>query len=115
MFPMGDEHVVADGFVAIIHCLFEGWDVLREMFFNNLTEHFPVLGNMIICVLLSITDSPVTGDRENDVVFLQKLFQIRKKLLPFNSRSFITVTFLGGIRRKNMRYLSTCQIRVSLG
>lgn len=28
MFPVGDEHIVAYGFVAMIHCLFEGRDVL---------------------------------------------------------------------------------------
>ena len=27
--PMGDEHVVADGSVAMIHGFLEGWNVLR--------------------------------------------------------------------------------------
>jgi hypothetical protein len=78
MLPMGDEHIVAYGLVAMIHCLLEGWYVLWGSFFYNLTEHLPVLGDMVVTILLCVADSPVTGDRENDVVFLQKLFQIRE-------------------------------------
>ena len=70
MLPTGDKHVVAYGFVTVIHRLLKGVDILRRTFLNNLTEHFPVLGNMILTVLFGIADTPVTGYRQDDVVFL---------------------------------------------
>jgi len=72
VFPMGDKHIIANGLVAMVHCLFEGWYVLWRLFFYNLSERFPVLGNVIIGVLLRIADTPMTSDRKDDVVFLQE-------------------------------------------
>ena len=71
MLPMGNEHMIADGFVAVIHSLFKGWDILRRALLDNLTEHFPVFVNMVVAILLGVADTPVTGNGKNDVVFLQ--------------------------------------------
>ena len=61
MLPMGNEHIIADRLVAVIHCLFKGGYILRRTLLDNLTKHFPVLGNVIFTILLGVADSPVTG------------------------------------------------------
>jgi hypothetical protein len=72
MLPMGYEHVITHRFVAVIHRLLEGGDILRGTLLYNLTEHFPVFSDMIISILLRVADSPMTGNREYDVVFLKE-------------------------------------------
>ena len=78
MFPMGDEHVVAYGLVAMIHCLFKSRHILGRTFLDYLTKHLPVFSDVIVAVLLCVADSPVASYREDDVIFMQNFLKIRE-------------------------------------
>lgn len=62
MLPMGNEHIIADRLVAMIHCLFKGGYILGRALLDNLAEHFPVLGDMVFAVLLCVADTPMTSN-----------------------------------------------------
>ena len=70
MLPMGYKHIIPHSLVTMIHRFFKSWNILRATFFDNLAKHFPIFSNMVISVLLSIANTPVTRYWEYDVVFL---------------------------------------------
>ena len=70
MFPMGDEHIIAYGFIASVHSLLESREIFRAAFLDNLTKRLPVLANVVAGILTGIADTPVAGYGEYDVILL---------------------------------------------
>ena len=60
--PMGDEHVITNRNITSIHCVFKCRKIFWGLFSDYRTQGFPVFSDMIIIVLLSVTNSPMTCD-----------------------------------------------------
>lgn len=74
--PVSNKHVIANGLVAVVHCLLEGRQVLRRTLLDDLAKHLPILCYVITAVLLSIAHPPMARNRQNDIVMLKNIFQV---------------------------------------